>query len=747
MKTKITTSLLLLFILSAALYSQSQVISNPCKSINGSLQRIASYTEGEYYFESFEGRSFPPAGWQVFNARGRHYWDNHSYAARHGSGSAFVNYDMTIIAGSRLDASMKISQTANYEVIGDREDSVEIDWLISPRYSALQGDSLIFFAKFNNSSQMGGETLFVFVSLTEEVPADSASLNAAFSDTLFAIPIDTADSWESRLWRKYSVSLDKYAGQKIYIGFKDHGVYSYGVFIDDIQLGKRPAADIAALDAGINMYLKKGAELKPVGYFINAGYETQSFYVSCEIPGAGYANKKYCENIAPDSVVEIYFDAWTSGEKGAYKVYVYADMESDLGRGNDTLIATTRVLAQLEPAVWHTEAKANAYYSKAASYGGGPAYGFNKYIYAFTSDANDRVNDLIMKYDKDLHTWTHAGNLPQDLEEFIPIQVGGKIYIAGGRAKNVFSSKLYIYDTESGALDAGADMLEPSVYYVAGSYGDSLLYIMGGWGNGGVVENIQIYNINTTSWAYGSPLNKAGEDRFFMGGSIAGNKIILVGGDTGLMDFTDAVDIGLIDAENPYNITWTSDIFPGGYAYSTPAGSWYGKNRKYMFFYEDELWAYNVETDEWLYCPKPIASAEGSRSNLVPVVRNDSVYIVAISGTVTEWLYIGKDERLIGVNEEPNLSAPKEYSLSQNYPNPFNPSTKIKYSLREPGHVSLTVYDMLGREVKTLINELMSAGEHEVIFNAAELNLSSGLYLYRIRSGSFVQTKKLMLIK
>ena len=88
---------------------------------------------------------------------------------------------------------------------------------------------------------------------------------------------------------------------------------------------------------------------------------------------------------------------------------------------------------------------------------------------------------------------------------------------------------------------------------------------------------------------------------------------------------------------------------------------------------------------------------------------------------------------------------PIEYSLNQNYPNPFNPSTKITYSLPQDNFVSLKVYNILGNEVATLVNEQISAGSHEINFNAS--NLSSGVYYYTLRTGNFVNTKKFMLLK
>jgi len=92
---------------------------------------------------------------------------------------------------------------------------------------------------------------------------------------------------------------------------------------------------------------------------------------------------------------------------------------------------------------------------------------------------------------------------------------------------------------------------------------------------------------------------------------------------------------------------------------------------------------------------------------------------------------------------------PKEFSLLQNYPNPFNPSTIIQYSLENTTQVSLKVYNLLGLEVATLVNSRQEAGSYRVPFNSRKgtHNLSSGIYFYRLEAGSFVSTKKLILMK
>lgn len=92
-----------------------------------------------------------------------------------------------------------------------------------------------------------------------------------------------------------------------------------------------------------------------------------------------------------------------------------------------------------------------------------------------------------------------------------------------------------------------------------------------------------------------------------------------------------------------------------------------------------------------------------------------------------------------------DISLPKEYSLSNNYPNPFNPVTRIEFTLPEVGLTRLIIYDLRGREVAKLINGEMSAGNHNVTWDASKM--ASGIYIYRITSGNFVATKKMVLLK
>ncbi len=110
------------------------------------------------------------------------------------------------------------------------------------------------------------------------------------------------------------------------------------------------------------------------------------------------------------------------------------------------------------------------------------------------------------------------------------------------------------------------------------------------------------------------------------------------------------------------------------------------------------------------------------------------------SGTVRVY----KETGATGV-EATEASIPSYFQLLQNYPNPFNPTTAITYDIAKPSHVTLTVYDILGRQVVTLVNAAKSPGHYQVTFDGARL--PSGVYFYRLQAGNYSATKKLMLVK
>jgi len=121
--------------------------------------------------------------------------------------------------------------------------------------------------------------------------------------------------------------------------------------------------------------------------------------------------------------------------------------------------------------------------------------------------------------------------------------------------------------------------------------------------------------------------------------------------------------------------------------------------------------------------------------------------------TASDTLLIGQQVFVEGktdhVTEVEKITETNSYSLSQNYPNPFNPSTNIKYNISELGFITIKVYDVLGNEIATLVDEELPAGSYEVNFNTELIHqtISSGIYFYQLRAGNFIGTKKMLLIK
>ena len=122
---------------------------------------------------------------------------------------------------------------------------------------------------------------------------------------------------------------------------------------------------------------------------------------------------------------------------------------------------------------------------------------------------------------------------------------------------------------------------------------------------------------------------------------------------------------------------------------------------------------------------------------------SDGGYIITGYSCADVWL-IKTTPDISGIEPYSDLAS-TNFSLTQNFPNPFNPITTIKYQIPELSFVTLIVYDILGREVKLLVNQEQDAGYYEFNFNASQL--SSGVYLYQIKAGDFIQTKKMLLLK
>jgi hypothetical protein len=143
------------------------------------------------------------------------------------------------------------------------------------------------------------------------------------------------------------------------------------------------------------------------------------------------------------------------------------------------------------------------------------------------------------------------------------------------------------------------------------------------------------------------------------------------------------------------------------------------------------LWMVNIYDNADFDKVQDLASAQ-SANILVNSAANVNCPIVSVEPTTA-------------VDDNNNSAVPLTYSLKQNYPNPFNPSTQIKFSIVNKERISLKVYDILGNEVATLVNEIKPAGTYSITFDAK--NLASGVYVYQIKAGNFIKSNKMVLLK
>jgi hypothetical protein len=198
------------------------------------------------------------------------------------------------------------------------------------------------------------------------------------------------------------------------------------------------------------------------------------------------------------------------------------------------------------------------------------------------------------------------------------------------------------------------------------------------------------------------------------------------------------VDITSADANS--SITWTLKSVP-------TAG-----NYPIKFGYK---LPYGTPKYQWLFVNgDTIRDLQFAGTSISTWYEKDTVvYLKQDSNTIQlrmEWAWMSLDYLSVPVSiatsvENIIINIPQTSSLRQNYPNPFNPSTTIRYSLPKSEHVKLIVFDILGRQVATIIDENQNAGVFEVQFNAAAL--TSGVYFYRLKAGTYTQTKKLLLVK
>jgi len=295
---------------------------NITKQSNTSFAKMQSVqTLSGYYLESFEG-AFPPAGWTKQDPDG-------------GTGWAQVANGTSPLSGWQGGTQTVPPGGGNYAAYctWNTGGSVSNDqWLISPQFAANTGDSLSFYLWFFGAN---ADTLEIRISTTNDSIADFTTL-VDLIDTVRLTPMAS--------WHKLSYSLSAYAGQNIYVAFRERVAdnYNNGAYIalDLFSMGTPPPNDVATQSIDIPAIIAPGA-VSPMATVSNAGSATQSFNVTMKITG-GYISTKSVTSLAPGATQQITFDNWNA-VRGSDTITVFTQLAGDANTSNDTLTKTVAV--------------------------------------------------------------------------------------------------------------------------------------------------------------------------------------------------------------------------------------------------------------------------------------------------------------------------------------------------------------------------------------------------------------------
>jgi hypothetical protein len=385
------------------------------------------------------------------------------------------------------------------------------------------------------------------------------------------------------------------------------------------------------------------------------------------------------------------------------------------------------------------------------------------YVVGGTDNTQLDAIALVEMYDPVSNTWTTRASMPEARTCPATCTYNGKIYVFGGASPMLNSSAkntVFEYDPQTDTWTQKANM--PHAFRSCGvAVLNDTIYLMGG---GSVYfppdSTVMAYHLLTESWIEKKPMPTA---RGSISACVVDGKIYAIGGTT---EDYHSVSYKLVEVFDPATNTWTqkADMLTGRFGLGTcvldgkiyAVGGWRGSDVLTI----NEM--YDPATNVWE------RKSGLQQKRFIHFLGSVGTRIYAIGGAYpqgTQAMLLSSVEEYDPASEPTNveevseaIAVPSGYALSQNCPNPFNPQTGIKYELPHAGKVVLKVYNIVGQEICTLVDEVKPAGSFEVLWDGRDNTghrVASGMYLYRIEAqgasiGSgkgFVQTRKMLLLQ
>ena len=506
--------------------------------------------------------------------------------------------------------------------------------------------------------------------------------------------------------------------------------------------------------------------INPKATFRNFGEKTATFDVHLTIDSSGtpvYDGNVQTITIDPAAGTTWTFTpTWTAGpsEGIVYDVTAYTVLTGDIDPSNDTLTQQTVTTTVSEWIQCANMPHVNKCQATCYDPGEDKIYTFGGY------DTGSTCFNFTFKYDPVTDAWSTMTPVPTAIDwiDASVIQWNKKIYIFGGYDGSAAHNYNYIYDIAGDSWSNGANL--PASLIAAGQviYNDSLIYMLGGSTGSAPTTTVHIYNTYTDAWTTGTAMLAADQ---MEGVAILGDTIWLVGGYDGSSLYS-TLYLGVIDPTNCENITWTAGKgLPDATCFNNGATQMYRLGSSYLYMVggflgtsvssiTNHAWEYNVGLDTWISLP----------DYPMTITRND--FLVARDGADTMEIYVcggdnsgswtGTDQvwklkwQPPAVSEKPANKTSLAFGLTQNAPNPFmNGKAAISYTTTKKGSVSLKLYDVAGRLVRTLVNAgNESAGTKTVYWNGMNDNnnsVSAGVYFYRLTAEGRTATKKMVVVK
>ncbi len=374
------------------------------------------------------------------------------------------------------------------------------------------------------------------------------------------------------------------------------------------------------------------------------------------------------------------------------------------------------------------------YYSASATY----MEGDNVWVYVIGVDTTGGgvPTRTCIRYHLNTNTWSYIASLPQPLRIAAATTAGNNIYVFGGfnaPGSVPAITNAYKYDISTDQWSSLPDMPEGLFFHRAVTYEDSIIYIIGGVSNTQRELNKIVFNFSVSLQNYrqATDLPEAAGDG---GATISADNIYYFGGYKTDTETFDRILSGHLNRFESTNISWQNiRTLPGGGRARIGAyniGNYIvigGGSQTNQFDVKTDWHQFNPLTNTSMPMPGPnygrTAYAGGYNGYMHRELREVNVIITggvnfgpalsAITEVYTDTVEITSIRTVDGIS-------PAGFKLEQNYSNPFNPVTKIRFELPEDSEVTLKVFDVLGNDIKTLVNERMNAGAYETFFTAGD---------------------------